>query len=75
MSLFMNGTDHWEIPSQGELHSGDTIEVYLDGQWVSALVDYRPRIGYTLRLNNNKVLTITDNMEIRSYREISRREG
>jgi hypothetical protein len=71
MSLFINETDHWEIPGHGELHSGDPVVVYLHGEWVDALVDYRPRKGYSLRLENGKLLLISEKMTIRLNSEVT----
>ncbi len=65
MSLFKNETDHWEIPGNGELYSGDLVEVYMDGQWKTAWVDYRPRAGYSLRLRDGQLYPMDELMEIR----------
>jgi hypothetical protein len=70
MNLFVNETDHWEIPGRGELHSGDRVEFYLNGRWMAALVDYRPKVGYTLRLDNGELFIIHEQMEIRTQIQV-----
>lgn len=64
MSLFKNETDHWEIPGNGELYSGDLVQVKLHGHWVSAWIDYRPRAGYSLRLEDGQIFPMDEQMEI-----------
>lgn len=71
MSLFVNETGHWEIPGDGELYSGDCVEFLLDGQWVGSRVDYRPHVGYTLRVNSGRTFLMNDKMELRTTSLIS----
>ncbi len=66
MSLFKNETGHWEIPGDGELYSGDCVEFFMDGQWVNSRVDYRPQVGYTLRVNSGLTYLMNEKMELRA---------
>ncbi len=66
MSLTLNATDHWQLPDGGELHSGERIELLLDGVWVPGVIEYRPRRHYILILEDGQEQPISEHLVVRS---------
>jgi hypothetical protein len=66
MSLKMNETNHWQLPDGGELHSGEQIELLIDGKWVPGVIEYRPRRSYVLILEDGQERAISEHLEVRS---------
>jgi hypothetical protein len=66
MSLILNNTDHWQLSDDGELYSGEPIELHRDEQWIPGRIEYRPRKGYVLILESGEEVPIHPDLEIRA---------
>jgi hypothetical protein len=75
MSLFLNKTGHWQLPDGFELHSGDAVEIYLDGQWIPAEINYRPPNRYQIRFENGQTMEISEDLDFRICNRISMRKS
>lgn len=65
MSLILNESGHWQTPDGSELWTGDQVEIYLDGGWVSGEINYRPQGEFQIRFENGKILEITEALTMR----------
>ncbi|HEX9013257.1 MAG TPA: DUF5348 domain-containing protein [Anaerolineaceae bacterium] len=65
MSLILNETAHWQMPDGGELHSGERIEVLLEGSWVAGRIEYRPRREYVLVLEGGEERAVEESLVLR----------
>jgi hypothetical protein len=66
MSLVLNDTDHWQHSEDGELYSGEPIELYRNERWIPGRIEYRPRKGYILILEGGEEVLIHPGLEIRA---------
>ena len=66
MGLTLNSTHHWQLPDGGQLYSGESIEVLLNGSWVGGRIEYRPLRSYVLILENGQEMTISEDLEVRT---------
>ena len=69
MSLILNSTYHWQLPGGAELHSGDRVELFLDGQWTAGRIEYKPRKHYMLILDDDQELPVTEELQVRPIKQ------
>ncbi len=76
MSIIFNKSRRWQLPGGFELHSGDQVELFLDGEWRAGVINLRPRDRYQVYLDDGRVLDLSEGLVLRihnrEYRALQR---
>ncbi len=67
MSIRFNQSRRWQLPGGFELHSGDQVELFLEGAWQKGVINLRPRERYQVWLEDGRTLDLCEEMEIRIH--------
>ena len=76
MSIVFNKSRRWQLPGGFELHSGDQVELFLEGEWRTGVINLRPRDRYQVCLEDGRALDLSEGLVLRihnrEYRALQR---